>query len=375
MCVAILQKVGVRIDPQKLDEGAYMNKDGAGYSFWNPNTEKVEIRRALKWEDIRGMFIRDVDEFGGVSPFTIHFRIKSHGLICKENCHPFRMKDGGSFIHNGVIFIPDIPEEQSDTRWFVSKVLDRLPRDWQTDKIWATMVQEMLGGGSKAVGLWPGGEYVIFGATRGQWEDKDGHRTTVEDEKAVWFSNNSCAMPSQWELDRRAGKHQNGYQYSNYGGGNNSSGPKVGSQEPGKNTSIGGTRLLGPGAIDDPLPENARIIPNRRWQDPPRPFDLPEPEFERTGEHSWRHRTPEEITRIVHERQKKEAQQSRLNFFRQEEKLEPEDLASDRNWQAMCIRDSMCPFCTEKFFSPELAQRHADICKEELAVIIRQSKE
>ena len=197
MCVAIYIKPGASVSPEMLAEGFRCNPDGAGYAF--AANGKVEIRRSLKWNKLRHMYEREKAQYGDTSAFIVHFRIKSHGLVNKENCHPFRMADGGAIIHNGMIDIPCIPEGESDTRWFVKSVLDRLPRGWESDPVWCNGVSKMIGSGSKAAAIWPDGRSFIFNEKSGNWSGRDGTgyvmSTAAEDEKGVWYSNRSCNLP------------------------------------------------------------------------------------------------------------------------------------------------------------------------------------
>ena len=39
----------------------------------------------------------------GDKQVLIHFRIKTHGPIDKNNCHPFLVNNSLGFIHNGII--------------------------------------------------------------------------------------------------------------------------------------------------------------------------------------------------------------------------------------------------------------------------------
>ena len=193
-----------------------MNKDGAGYAFTADGN--VRIRRAVDWKDIEKQFEADFATYGKASHFLVHFRIKTHGLVDKANCHPFRMADGGALIHNGIIAIPNIPESKSDTRWFVERIVNSLPKNWQYSQEWTTMMMHMIGGASKVVCLWPDNDFLIFGESRGQWEDEHGNNVyTKKDEEPdesrqqVWYSNNSCRLPTEWELRRRRGEPEPSY--------------------------------------------------------------------------------------------------------------------------------------------------------------------
>lgn len=187
----------------KLDEGARCNPDGSGYAFIADG--KVRTRRSLNWANLRIQFEKDVVKYGATSPFLIHHRIKSHGPITKENCHPFMTADGSAFIHNGIIPLRDLPDGYSDTRWFVEHIIDQLPKNWYEDSAWCQMVAQMITSGSKAVMLLPDAQFLIFNQSAGQWENEAGVKLygKIEDsEKAGWYSNDSCRLPaqaSQWK--------------------------------------------------------------------------------------------------------------------------------------------------------------------------------
>jgi hypothetical protein len=198
MCVAILIKPGAAVNIDKIRRGAQANPDGSGYAF--VRNGKVEIYRALKWEQIEKSFIRNMG-LNGDSPFLVHHRIKSHGEVCKENCHPFRMADGGVLIHNGIIPVRDIPGNWSDTRHFTKNVIDKLPEGWADTALWQSMVAQMISSASKMCFLWPDGSWLILNESKGFWEDENGSRINVtareEEDGRVWYSNQSCAIPFQ----------------------------------------------------------------------------------------------------------------------------------------------------------------------------------
>lgn len=61
----------------------------------------------------------------------IHFRIKTHGLRNKDNCHPFLVGDKLSVMHNGVINTAAIEEDMSDTHNFVKYELAPILTGWE----------------------------------------------------------------------------------------------------------------------------------------------------------------------------------------------------------------------------------------------------
>ena len=368
MCVAILGKKGVTFNLDKLDEGAYCNPDGSGYSYWNPDTNKVEIVRSLNWEDIRGQFIADNKKYGDRTAFMVHFRIKSHGLVTKDNCHPFRMADGGAFIHNGIINIPGIPDGQSDTRWFVDQVINALPKDWQFDPIWATMVTAMIGNGSKAVALWEKGVWAIYHESAGRWEDADGKYASTREQGHIWYSNGSCVLPSTAVLEQRKRAAEN-KDWKNH-----SKGPWTGAANtfpkalpaPGTNTSSGGETLSQNdewrrefGAPAHPLPPYSRVRPPATRL----PFTMSEENFEQVGEHTWRARTPDEIA----QRREQRRQQALVHI---QENLDDDDKDADARWREECLSAGFCHICAKQFLTRDGVEAHANKCEDELAQIM-----
>lgn len=291
----------------------------------------MQVRRAVKWQHLEAQFIRDHARLGQESMFLIHFRIKTHGDVNKANCHPFRMVDGGAFIHNGIIPIVNIPADQSDTRYFVSKILDHLPRGWQYDIEWIVMVEEMIGSFSKAVALWPNMSYYIFGESKGHWEDNAGLKLFKADDEEklgkVWYSNSSCSLPTQYELDRRAGKAHTSDWHNPHGVITYPKVPMLGS----------------PGNSGDGLP--------RSTNSPTRPFGVStNPNMIQTGPHTYRVRTEAERALL---REETAAQD------------EVERLASlsDDELEVECIDNMhMCPKCGSQHSNRQSTFLHFKDC-------------
>jgi hypothetical protein len=186
MCVAILVPMGADISTEQLRMGAGRNPDGWGYSF--VRNGKTIIRKGIgKWEDHgEADFNRDFKRYIATSAFLIHFRVRSHGEICAENSHPFHIKGGGAMIHNGVLDLPNLPANTSDTKHFVENWVSKLPAGWNKDKFWQEMMQRFIGKANKMCFLFPDGDWLILNPSAGHW-DKEPH-------KSPWFSNYSCSV-------------------------------------------------------------------------------------------------------------------------------------------------------------------------------------
>ena len=250
------------------------------------------------------------------------------------------MADGGAFIHNGIISISGIPEEQSDTRHFVTTIIDALPRRWQHTPEWCEMVEKMIGMGSKAVALWPDGSLAIFGEDRGFWEDENEKRLlkseSAEEVGRIWYSNDSCRLPSQWEKDRRAGKHP----VSVYEGWRNPNGsnsdPKV---------------LVLPKHSKSTWNEGAGSNESRLVQ---------------TGPNTFRCKTDEEIAA------EKAARKSALTAIETQAQIAALD---DDEFEQECIDQlHMCPRCATQFGDRAPAYYHFKNCTKTLSDLLRRRR-
>lgn len=182
MCIAIYARPGSRIHPDNLDEAARCNDDGFGYAFvedLGTPEARVVVKKAATWEELKDEFYADQERVGDVSGMLIHFRIATHGKVDAKRAHPFATRDGGAIIHNGIIPIPHIPGDKSDTEAWVRQVVDHLPDQWYMSDTWLEMAERMIGTGSKVAGIWPDGQVIILNERSGHWDE------------GVWYSNHS----------------------------------------------------------------------------------------------------------------------------------------------------------------------------------------
>ena len=316
-----------------------MNGDGCGYAFIDNG--HVHIVRAVKWAHIEEQFKRDNARYGPASPFLVHFRIKTTGDVNKGNCHPFRMADGGALIHNGIIDMYDIPKEQSDTRFFTNKIIDSLPKNWQYDGEWMTMVGKMIGASSKMVFLWPNGSHYILGESKGFWEDNHGNRIYKKEEQEtqgmIWYSNDSCRLPSPAQLEARKNpvKIHDYREYHNW-------------QRP----------------LEDATNPKGGQKPS--WTTSPTQSDGTNKALVQTGEHTFRVKSAAEMAL---EKMSLEAEAEAASAVKEAMRIASLD---EDEWEVECIDNAhMCPKCGDQFGTRGVAYYHFKNCNKTMEELLR----
>lgn len=174
MCIAIANPEGKGISRETLKNCWDINPHGAGFAV--SKNGAVEIHKGfMKFDD----FYSKWQEFKGLSSI-IHFRIKTHGSIKPDNCHPFKVNDSLVFIHNGIISdVTDrLLEDEVDTQAFNRLVLQKLPPNFYKDGAMLELISGYVGG-SKLVFLDSAGKITIVNADRGEWNN------------GIWYSNGS----------------------------------------------------------------------------------------------------------------------------------------------------------------------------------------
>ena len=116
-------------------------------------------------------------------PMLIHFRWATHGLVDKDNCHPFKVAPDLAMIHNGIISgIEGVDALTSDTNAFVKHYVGPMNRGNPRiiySEYGKLVLEKLIGSGSKLVFLNKKGKAVIINESAGNWEN------------GVWYSNDS----------------------------------------------------------------------------------------------------------------------------------------------------------------------------------------
>ena len=178
MCIVIVKTEKTDIPKEQLKESFDNNRDGSGYLFaMNGN---LTIKKGFfVFNDFYDNYSRDMERFN--NPVSIiHFRITTHGITNKTNCHPFLINDGIGFAHNGMIDFVDDHKKKSDTLMFKNEILSILPDGFIFNNSIMKLIEESIGT-SKLAFLDNNGNYRIANEGLGHW-NKD---------NTIWYSNKS----------------------------------------------------------------------------------------------------------------------------------------------------------------------------------------
>ena len=180
MCIAIYQPQGLILDDETLKRCHLNNPDGCGMAYIREDNGKIEIYKSLKFKKWLKRY-HQMTQQNPESPFLIHFRIKTHGVVSTDNCHPFKIDKDHVFIHNGMI-TKCAPKERdgaiSDTRLFNQMILQSLPNGWFDNDAIKNLIEPWIGNSKLAI-LKRDGSINIINEEKGNWHE------------GVWFSNTS----------------------------------------------------------------------------------------------------------------------------------------------------------------------------------------
>ena len=200
MCLLILQKKNTNIEEDSLKNAYQSNPDGVGYSYIG--SERIVTKKFRKYKKFLSNYNNDIKMFGNKSHFLLHFRLATHGSNeGTTNVHPFKVRDGLMFAHNGIISEVDDDKKLSDTQVFNRDILQGLKQSFLRDTIIIKLLEGFLGT-SKLAFLDIDGSYAILNEDLGSWEDN------------VWYSNNSHSRKPYVYKQYSTGWGDYGYGYS-----------------------------------------------------------------------------------------------------------------------------------------------------------------
>lgn len=182
MCIAVAKPKGFAVTKKILQNCFDNNPDGAGFC--------VEIDGNLVVN--KGYFTFE-DFYTAYQPYEnekalIHFRIRTHGDLNKENCHPFFVSDDIAMIHNGIIYNVSAKGTESDTIVFnnmhLRPIVSKYGQDALTSSALKPIIEHFIGGSKLALFVKGQEDFVFFNEHLGNYS-KEG----------IWFSNSSWQTP------------------------------------------------------------------------------------------------------------------------------------------------------------------------------------
>lgn len=175
MCIISLKPEGKTISKETLAQCFRANKDGAGFMYAEDGQLHTE-KGFFTFDDFYQAYLPHQDK-----KVAIHFRIKTHGEVNKDNCHPFEVSPSLGLMHNGMIDIQEDHKEFSDTWHFNEKIIKPMYYDSRgfLKKPYNLELIKKFIGYSKLVFLNAKGVHTIINPERGVWDE------------GVWYSNSS----------------------------------------------------------------------------------------------------------------------------------------------------------------------------------------
>lgn len=204
MCILIHHTPETSFSDDVLRDFYDHNPDGFGVMFGDG--KKMHITKSLGSVEETIALYRDICEG---RECIIHYRMKTHGDIDLDNCHPYKVTDDLWMAHNGVLSMGNpIDPKRSDTWHFIEYILKPamlhnpniiLDPDYQA------YIEKMIGASNKFAFLHSSGEVVVLNYDAG-----------VEHQGA-WLSNTYAWSAHKHGHGRRSA--YTGYYSDSYGTG------------------------------------------------------------------------------------------------------------------------------------------------------------
>lgn len=140
------------------------------------------------------------------TPIALHWRMKTHGLIDMENCHPYEINAHAMLMHNGILHTGNKKDpKRSDTWHFARDYLSTMDADQLHNEQFRTLLGEFIGNNRFAI-LTSDGRMSVVNRDQG-----------IEHE-GVWYSNTYAWDPALLIPGYRKADKFSGFGYSSYQG-------------------------------------------------------------------------------------------------------------------------------------------------------------
>jgi len=203
MCLLVQQPKKTEFTEDFIKDVYSRNSDGFGVMYAEGG--KVHVYKVLPTN--ADEMVDFYNQYAKGRDCIWHARMKTHGDIDFENCHPYRVTDDIWLAHNGVLSSGNAADHtKSDTWHFIKNVLKPAlshEPDLMLDPEWCRFIGNIIGGSNK------------FGLMR-----SDGEFSIINEKSGVnfvgaWLSNTYAWSPSRFGFQPPASTGHKGY-YSYY---------------------------------------------------------------------------------------------------------------------------------------------------------------
>lgn len=141
MCILIHHTPETVFTDEVLRDFYDSNSDGFG-ACWGDGEKVHVLKHVGSVEDIITLYN---DHVRG-KECIIHFRMKTHGDIDYENCHPYHITDNLWLAHNGVLSTGNVADTtKSDTWHYIRNYLRPMVEKYGEDALFDPQIQAFLG--------------------------------------------------------------------------------------------------------------------------------------------------------------------------------------------------------------------------------------
>lgn len=212
MCLIIVTQHPKAFTREHLEDFFQYNSDGLGVMYYDgpklltakwmaesaPQAKpKKRKSKNVSWQDqaLESMiafwnhYAEAAEQAGG--EFAAHFRMRTHGDIDHENCHPYPIADGAQLMHNGILKHGNHADTSKSDTWHYAEKLRPLVEEYGTSILRHPAMQEVISdditGSNRFVLGAPGwSEFAIL------------NKNTGVEFNGAWLSNTYAWSADRW---------------------------------------------------------------------------------------------------------------------------------------------------------------------------------
>lgn len=192
MCILIHHNTNTSFNEDHLLDFYTKNSDGFG-AIVNRGDKVDIIKHVGTFEDIKYLYDNEVHGYESV----IHFRMRTHGDIDLDNCHPYQVTEDIWMAHNGVLSTGNSKDVKKSDTWhyindFLRPMLESNPELLQ-NPAFQSLVADHIGPSNK------------FGFMDGKGRVTILNRKSGVEHFNAWLSNTYAWSPARWGYYARHG--------------------------------------------------------------------------------------------------------------------------------------------------------------------------